>query len=146
MMPRHNLPPVLLSKRDTYRNLQMTDEDIWKAQQEDSVIQTLYDAIMEKGELVENASTKFTVLEDKVQYTEWCTYLTKRYTRCIFHLHYANNYSTIIIMILCPAISEDIKRIKDYKPLCIGLQTSDPKTSRETSADCGTWTLGDVRS
>lgn len=49
---------VLCPKRDTSKN---DDEDIWKAQQEDSVVQSLYDKVMETEEAVENSSTKFTV-------------------------------------------------------------------------------------
>lgn len=57
---------VLRSKRDTSKSLHITDVDIWKAQQEDSSIQDLYNKIMKTGEITENSTTKLTVLEDKV--------------------------------------------------------------------------------
>ncbi|KAI2664186.1 Retrovirus-related Pol polyprotein [Labeo rohita] len=46
--------------------LQITDYDIWKAQQTDSDIQNLYEQIVESGEITVNGTTKFTILEDKV--------------------------------------------------------------------------------
>lgn len=67
--PQHQLATcaaVLRLKKDTSKNLHITDEDIWKAQQEDSIIQDLYDKIMETGEVLESPTTKYTVLEDKV--------------------------------------------------------------------------------
>ncbi|KAI3376844.1 hypothetical protein L3Q82_000417 [Scortum barcoo] len=59
MDPTINLQLVLLycAPRGTpltlqNKHLQVTDEDIWKAQQEDYVIQDLYEKIMETGEII----------------------------------------------------------------------------------------------
>lgn len=69
---------VLQSKKG---RVQVMDPDIWKAEQEDADICTLYEQIIKKGE---NATTKFTLLADKVL---WCNYLTKPCTRCTSLLH-----------------------------------------------------------
>lgn len=143
-MPRHNLPPVLLSKRDTYRNLQITDEDIWNAQQEDSVIQTLYDAIMEKGEVVENASTKFTVLEDKVyrvvhlpHKTLYQVYIPSSLRQQLLH-HYHNDpvsghfrryktYKRLQALVYWPKMSIDVR---EYVRCCQVCQLYKPQTRK----------------
>uniref|UniRef100_A0A672YY78 Gypsy retrotransposon integrase-like protein 1 n=1 Tax=Sphaeramia orbicularis TaxID=375764 RepID=A0A672YY78_9TELE len=57
---------VLQFQQDTHKNLHIPNADIWKAQQEDSAIKDLYRKIMETGEVIENPTTKFTILEDKV--------------------------------------------------------------------------------
>lgn len=57
---------VLWFKRETTRNLQVMDMDIWKAQQEDPDVQSLYEKIMETGEVMVKPTTKYTVLGDKV--------------------------------------------------------------------------------
>ncbi len=48
------------------KELPISDEVIWKAQQEDPHIQELYQSILKKGDIVVNASTKFIILEDMV--------------------------------------------------------------------------------
>lgn len=59
---------TMLANKKTFpvRDLPISDEVIWKAQQEDPHIQELYQSILEKGEVVVNAPTKFTILEDMV--------------------------------------------------------------------------------
>lgn len=57
---------VLRSKRDASKHLQVTDEAIWKAQQEDDDIHNLYEKITDTGEVTETPTSKFTILEDTV--------------------------------------------------------------------------------
>ena len=53
-------------KPATTRDLPLSNDVIWKAQQDDPHIRELYQSILQKGEVVVNASTKFTILEDMV--------------------------------------------------------------------------------
>ncbi len=54
------------AKRETSEDLQISDEDIWKAQKNDAEVQKLYDSILESTNQPETSDTKFTILEDKV--------------------------------------------------------------------------------
>ena len=53
-------------KGEPHRELPITDEEIWKAQQGDPEIQRIYGSVMGEGELTVSESIKFTILEDKV--------------------------------------------------------------------------------
>lgn len=53
-------------KPSPVKDLPITDEVLWKAQQEDPDIQELYQSILEKGEVIVNVATKFTILENIV--------------------------------------------------------------------------------
>ena len=53
-------------QRDPGRTLTVSDEEIWRAQQADPEVQKLYETITDTGEVEVNATTKFTILEDKV--------------------------------------------------------------------------------
>lgn len=46
--------------------LLLSDEVLWKAQQEDLEVVALYNAILEEGEKTPSATTKLGILEDKV--------------------------------------------------------------------------------
>ena len=54
------------SKKEAAKEIPISDEEIWKAQQSDDEIQQLYQRIMEEGEVKISESTLFTILEDKV--------------------------------------------------------------------------------
>lgn len=53
-------------KSNPVKDLPISDDVIWKAQQDDPYVQELYQSILEKGEVAVNASTKFTILEGMV--------------------------------------------------------------------------------
>ena len=58
---------VLSSKRDSPKEeFPVSDETIWKAQQDDTEIQAIYQKILEDGEQIVNSTTKLTIIEDKV--------------------------------------------------------------------------------
>lgn len=48
------------------KDLPISDDQIWKAQQDNGDCQHLYQAGMDKGELTSTDSTKYNNLEDKV--------------------------------------------------------------------------------
>lgn len=56
----------LSEKSDNPLGLSLSDEILWKAQQNDGEIQQLYQTIVETGEVIVNSTTRFTILEDKV--------------------------------------------------------------------------------
>ena len=54
------------AKRETSEDLQISDEDIWEAQKNDTEVQKLYESILEATDQPTPPDTKFTILEDKV--------------------------------------------------------------------------------
>ncbi len=68
---------MLSNRNDISQILQISDEEIWRAQQCDPEIQSLYMTIMDTGQpIVVNATTTFTVLEDKVYRVQKLPYKT----------------------------------------------------------------------
>lgn len=79
--------PVQPVKWEMSQDLPISDENIWKAQQEDGDIQQIFNTIMKSGEIMVNKSTKFTILED----TEYFNYHTKICSRSSCQPHFDNS-------------------------------------------------------
>lgn len=142
--PRVTCAAVLRSNRDTSSSLHITDEAIWKAQQEDSYAQDLYKEIMEKGELAEDQTTQYTVLEDKIyrvvklpHKTIYQVYIPPSLRPQLLH-HYHNDplsghfgryktYKRLQALVYWPRMSVDVR---DYVQCCQTCQMYKPETRR----------------
>lgn len=57
---------TLSGKGEPRKHISLSDEDIWRANQNDAKIQKIYHAKIDDGNLTVTEATKFTILEDKV--------------------------------------------------------------------------------
>lgn len=56
---------ILSVKGEPRKHISLSDEDIWRANQNDAKIQKIYHAKIDDGNLTVTEATKFTILEDK---------------------------------------------------------------------------------
>lgn len=145
--PKH--PPVtcaivLRSKRDTSDQLLVTDENLWKAQQEDPFAQDLYKEITDKGDGVEVHNSHYTILEDKIyrvvklpHKTIYQVYIPPSLRQQLLH-HYHNSplsghlgryktYKRLQALVYWPKMSMDVR---DYVRCCRACQMYKPETRK----------------
>ena len=135
---------ILRSQKDTSEPLQVTDENIWRAQQTDPFAQELYKGIMEGGGDVENQNNQYTILEDKVyrvvklpHKTIYQIYIPPSLRQPLLH-HFHNNplsghfgrfktYKRLQALVYWPKMSIDVR---DYVRCCQICQIFKPETRK----------------
>lgn len=111
---------VLWFKRETTRNLQVMDMDIWKAQQKDPDVQSLYEKIMETGEVM--VKTDHRVHRPGGQSIQGHYFTTKVSSKCMFHQPFVTKFSIITTTIPYLAILGGKRPTNVCKPLNTGLR------------------------
>lgn len=120
----------------------LTDEEIWRSQQEDKEVQEIYQSILEDGEKVVNSSTRLTIIEDKVYrvvqlshrslYQVWIPSSLRTRLMMFFHddplsghLGRYKTYRRLQSLVYWPKMSLDVKTYvtncqicQRYKPEC----------------------------
>ncbi|KAI2647959.1 Retrovirus-related Pol polyprotein from transposon 17.6 [Labeo rohita] len=122
----------------------LTDEEIWRAQQDDQEVQEIYQSILEDGEKIINSVTKLTIIEDKVYrvvqlphcslYQVWIPGPLRSRLMSFFHddplsghLGRYKTYRRLQALVYWPKMSQDVKA---YVTRCQTCQCYKPESKK----------------